>query len=508
MQLLSKLGLSSTCLQGKVAVVTGAGRGIGEHTSRALAQLGARVILADISESGAEISQSIKQTGGLSYFIQIDVGEEADIKRLVAEAESHFGQIDILINNAARLKTGSVIDLPIEYWDTCFRTNLRGPVLAIKHIVPGMILRKHGVVISLISLEGMPFLGSYCANKMGLRSMMLSLGKEVTPELGVSIFSVVPGSVDTPLIHEIAETLAASFGITVADVMASLANNPGYEGLVPVEHTAASLAWFVANAAQFHGQFIDGYLPLSKSGVIDVGSHAEASTEGLSAPDGLPNPEMELQELVHINRSLENRIDERTRELTLLSQELQAQSLALKEANAQLSLLSYRDGLTQLANRRSFDETLEAEFQRLRRRKAPLSLIMLDIDYFKNFNDTHGHVAGDECLRRVAEIIGITINRVPDTAARYGGEEFAAILPETNAQGAAALAERLREGIANLAIRHSASSVADYVTVSLGVVTVITTDIASSVEIVKLADEQLYLAKSTGRNRVVATEVT
>lgn len=200
-----------------------------------------------------------------------------------------------------------------------------------------------------------------------------------------------------------------------------------------------------------------------------------------------------LADLAEEHVSLERRVAERT--------------TALKAANEELARLSFSDALTHLANRRRFDELLEKEFLRLRRSGAPLSLIMLDIDFFKNFNDTYGHVAGDECLRKVGAQIDSLVSRASDLAARYGGEEFAIILPETDAQGAVALAEQIRTGIAGLDIPHVASSVAGHVTVSLGVVTAITTDMASGTDVVKLADAQLYLAKAEGRNRVVAREL-
>jgi len=196
------------------------------------------------------------------------------------------------------------------------------------------------------------------------------------------------------------------------------------------------------------------------------------------------------ENLENTNRQLEQKVAERTRELSA--------------ANRKLEALSNTDGLTQLANRRRFDKVLEAEIFRLRRSGAPLSLIMLDVDFFKKFNDTHGHVAGDECLRQVGALIKSLVNRPTDLSARYGGEEFAVILPETNSEGALAIAERLRRGIAGLAIPHAASSVAKHVTASLGVVTVIPNIALSATELVKLADTQLYQAKQNGRNRIAA----
>jgi len=211
--------------------------------------------------------------------------------------------------------------------------------------------------------------------------------------------------------------------------------------------------------------------------------------------------------LVRSMRGRRKALEELAKERALLEQRVEARTGELQTANEQLAFLSRNDALTQLANRRHFDEVLEGEFLRLRRSPAPLSLILLDVDHFKNFNDTYGHVAGDECLRRVGALISSMVNRSIDLAARYGGEEFAVVLPETNAQGAATLAKRIREGIASLAIPHAASSVADRVTASLGIVTVATTVLTSSLDVVKLADEQLYRAKSNGRNRIEAREL-
>ncbi len=197
-----------------------------------------------------------------------------------------------------------------------------------------------------------------------------------------------------------------------------------------------------------------------------------------------------LDDLAQERKSLERRVDERTAEL--------------KMANEQLALLSFKDGLTGLANRRRFDEVLEGEILRLARSGQPLSLIILDVDSFKNFNDTYGHVAGDDCLRRVGGLIDSLVNRPPDLAARYGGEEFTVILPETNSQGAARLAEHIRVGIEQLAIPHATSRAADHITASLGVATVFPSALTAGNDLVKLADEQLYRAKSAGRNRLSA----
>ncbi len=180
--------------------------------------------------------------------------------------------------------------------------------------------------------------------------------------------------------------------------------------------------------------------------------------------------------------------------------------IELKRAREQLQKLAITDGLTGLANRRHFDVRLDIEIRRLARSQAPLSLLMLDVDHFKLFNDAYGHVAGDQCLRQVASTLDDAVSRAPDLAARYGGEEFAAILPETDHEGAVALAERLRDRVAASGIPHRASLVAQHVTVSVGIVTVRCNALQMPSDLIALADAQLYRAKHEGRDRVAASD--
>jgi diguanylate cyclase (GGDEF)-like protein len=172
----------------------------------------------------------------------------------------------------------------------------------------------------------------------------------------------------------------------------------------------------------------------------------------------------------------------------------------LEEANAKLEQLASIDGLTGVANRRVFDDRLGVEWRRCGRSRQPLSLLMIDIDHFKRFNDLHGHVAGDTCLRAVAEILTSTVARAADLVARYGGEEFCAILPETTHQQAAGFAEDLRRKIAALEIAGLPGLAA--VTVSIGVATEIPADRRRPEDLVRRADASLYIAKNEGRNMV------
>ena len=164
--------------------------------------------------------------------------------------------------------------------------------------------------------------------------------------------------------------------------------------------------------------------------------------------------------------------------------------------------MSNTDVLTGVANRRRFDEALAMEYARHARSGGELSLIMLDVDHFKAFNDCYGHVEGDYCLRKIAQVIADCSARSTDLAARYGGEEFACILPDTDINSAVAIAEKIRCGILALGIPHKGSKVAGYVTASLGVMTIKCIAKGSPVAAVFQADKMLYLAKSRGRNRV------
>jgi len=180
---------------------------------------------------------------------------------------------------------------------------------------------------------------------------------------------------------------------------------------------------------------------------------------------------------------------------------------ALEKANLELQRLSVLDDLTQVANRRRFDETLNEEWQRLSRYRAPLSLIFCDIDCFKLYNDTYGHQAGDDCLRAVAETISANCQRPGDFVARYGGEEFIVILPNTEAEGAVHLAENIREGIERLKIPHMRSQVSQYITLSLGISCVFPRADITPESLIGAADKALYEAKNQGRNRTVQKAV-
>jgi diguanylate cyclase (GGDEF)-like protein len=175
-----------------------------------------------------------------------------------------------------------------------------------------------------------------------------------------------------------------------------------------------------------------------------------------------------------------------------------------KEAQLALERLVMLDGLTGIANRRCFDQTLHKELEHARRDRYPLALLLIDIDLFKRYNDTYGHPAGDECLKRVAGVLSSEV-RAYDLAARYGGEEFAVILPNQTLQGAANVAERIRAAVEQSAVSGSTLPGAA-ISVSIGVTVGCSNDPISPEQLLSQADAALYLAKERGRNRAVLHE--
>jgi diguanylate cyclase (GGDEF)-like protein/PAS domain S-box-containing protein len=179
----------------------------------------------------------------------------------------------------------------------------------------------------------------------------------------------------------------------------------------------------------------------------------------------------------------------------------------LQAANQELARLASSDSLTQLANRRRFDEYLAKEWRRLEREKTPLSLILCDVDYFKNYNDTYGHQAGDYCLQEVATALRQAVRRPADLVARYGGEEFAIILPYTPIDGAYYVAETIRKNILGLKILHEGSPISQYVTISLGITSTIPNHQSWPAKLIEAADKALYQAKQAGRNCAIDLHV-
>jgi diguanylate cyclase (GGDEF)-like protein len=214
----------------------------------------------------------------------------------------------------------------------------------------------------------------------------------------------------------------------------------------------------------------------------------------LGAVDYITKPFQQEEVLARVNTHLTIR---------KLQNELQAQKEALEKANLELQRLATLDSLTQIANRRRLDEYLQREWRRASREQTPLSLILCDIDYFKNYNDSYGHQVGDDCLQQVAEVLSRTVKRASDLVARYGGEEFTVILPNTPVEGAMQIASLVQQNLQALKIVHPHSAVNEYVTLSIGVTCTVPTPQTSPEKLINVADKALYEAKREGRNRII-----
>jgi diguanylate cyclase (GGDEF)-like protein len=190
------------------------------------------------------------------------------------------------------------------------------------------------------------------------------------------------------------------------------------------------------------------------------------------------------------------------RRATDIEQLVEERTRKLHEANSKLASLSMTDGLTGIANRRNFDSHLEVEWKRAIREQQPLTLILVDIDHFKGYNDRYGHLAGDHCLRRIAQVLHDQASRPGDLVARYGGEEFALVLPHTD-RAARALGAQCRTAVEHLRIAHDTSPTAPWVTVSAGIASLVPARNSHSSELIALADRALYQAKQQGRNQIV-----
>lgn len=176
--------------------------------------------------------------------------------------------------------------------------------------------------------------------------------------------------------------------------------------------------------------------------------------------------------------------------------------IQLKQKTDLLDRMALLDGLTEIPNRRCFDTTLKREICRAARNGSLLALILMDIDFFKKYNDYYGHASGDACLQKVAKSLQGAIKRGADFVARYGGEEFVMLLPGTDLEGALYVAEKARRAVLELHIQHAASDIAEYVSLSLGVAAIVVDQSVMPIDLIERADASLYKAKERGRNRI------
>ncbi len=245
--------------------------------------------------------------------------------------------------------------------------------------------------------------------------------------------------------------------------------------------------------------------------INNIVNHLNALANGSRSVLNIQNP-LEFKLISQAVNYMQDKILSRENDLKKANDDFEIalieRTTELRNANEKLEHLSFHDGLTGLANRRRFDVALPDELHRLRRSSGCLSFFIIDIDYFKNYNDTLGHVPGDDCLRKISSFLDSIVRRAPDLAARYGGEEFSVILPDIDGTSAEKIANNICEGVYKLAIAHPSSEVGPYVSVSIGAITLKIDAEYSPKDIIDKADKLLYKAKKEGRNRVVFKDFT
>jgi NAD(P)-dependent dehydrogenase (short-subunit alcohol dehydrogenase family) len=249
--LISEGNLSHDCLKGEVAVVTGAGRGIGYEAARALVWLGANVVVAEVNENNGRIAaQSLEKEfgAGRAVFVKTDVGCDGDVDELAKKVVAKWGKVDIVLNNATVFPMGAVKDTSVDAWDFSYRVNLRGPVLLAKAFLPDMIKRKHGVFVCVSSSGAAPYMGAYEVFKTAQVELASTIAAEVE-ETGVYAFTIGPGIVRTPGFVEGGGQVAALMGKTLNQLLETKKDLE-----ITPEAAGVGFAAAIALASKYHGQ--------------------------------------------------------------------------------------------------------------------------------------------------------------------------------------------------------------------------------------------------------------
>jgi diguanylate cyclase (GGDEF)-like protein len=335
-------------------------------------------------------------------------------------------------------------------------------------------------------------------------------------------FPIATLKIDRSFVYSM-DTSSEKFGIVRAII--TLARNLGMDVVAEGIETANQLAQLkILNCQYGQGYFFAKPLDnLATEALIKIDAN-EQENHKLENPQvfleeqrakeqlllNIENLQQELDQLKQEKVDLEIMLETATEHADLVESQLHKEindrqeiEIALHSANQELEKLTILDSLTQVANRRRFDDYLLQEWQRLRQEKAPMSMILCDVDYFKSYNDAYGHLIGDHCLQQIALAIESSLENPAHLVARYGGEEFALILPNTDAQEAMKVAETIRTQVKSLKIAHHKSLIAEHVTLSLGVFTMIPTPEGSPELLIAIADKALYEAKAQGRDRAI-----
>jgi NAD(P)-dependent dehydrogenase (short-subunit alcohol dehydrogenase family) len=300
--------LQGTELAGQVAIVTGAGQGIGRETARILAHVGAAVVIAEINPSGQETEDLIQREGGRARYIQTDVSDPQSMEQLQQQVHQVFGTVDMLLNNAITFTTKPLLEHTVEEWDRVMAVNLRGAFLGIKLFLPEMLKRGRGVIVTMQSEDGLPYLAPYAASKAGLHSLAASLAQELGEQSGVSVYCFGAGMVDTPSGMVGFRYLAPRYGMGLEEFMKL---GPGGR-VISAELCATGLVGTILHAADLHGQETLYTMGLAKLGLTPTGERLDKRPEQIIHPSSI-SPEL-LSKALRLNRQLEAIVETNLRE--------------------------------------------------------------------------------------------------------------------------------------------------------------------------------------------------
>lgn len=287
----------------QIVVITGAGRGIGREMARAFAHWGAAVVIAGLSDEGAEVEQIIRSAGGQARFVRTDVSDADSVLALAQATHLAFGPADVLINNAILSPVATVLEMAPDLWDRVIAVNLRGAFLTCRAFLPDMLARGRGTILNLISTDAMPAISAYIASKQGLVGLSGSLAAEVGQQ-GIRVVAFGPGMVDTPGIRSVADSgLPEKLGFNREQFL-GMSLHPAFAGLMPAGYAAAAAVYLTACAAEeYHGETVDGYTLLERAGLIQATSLPEAQAV---APTEQGSDSPSLAEITPLCRELED----------------------------------------------------------------------------------------------------------------------------------------------------------------------------------------------------------